>query len=265
MNHAKALAQFIAMRSLMEILTTFAPTTLAAMAAVSLLDRTDTKYMLTLPQLSALLPELRPFYTVLDVDGRRQSRYRTLYFDTPDFDLYRFHQDGRRVRYKVRSRQYVGTPLAFFEVKLKTGPSHTRKERLPIPGIATHLTAQVSEFLHDRIPLPVEALKPSLWVDQTRITLVGRMAHERLTIDLDLSFSIAGQELAFPGLVIAELKTEGRPQTSPFVSLMRQHLIRPSGFSKYCIGASLLYPDLKHNRFSHILRRLDQFPQGVAS
>jgi hypothetical protein len=44
---------------------------------------------------------------------------------------------------------------------------------------------------------------------------------------------------------------------------MRQHLIRPSGFSKYCVGASLLYPALKHNRFSRILRQIDPFQEKV--
>lgn len=245
----------------MESLTTFSPISLADLAAVALLDRTDTKYVLTHAQLTTVLPALRPFYRVLAIDGRRQSAYRTLYFDTPDFALYRHHQDGRRVRYKVRSRQYVGTPLAFVEVKHKTGPNHTRKERLATPALVTELSGPVSTFLHDRIPLPAETLAPVLWVDYTRITLVGRTTPERLTIDLDLRYAIDDRELALPGLVIAELKSQGRPRTSPFVQLMRQHLIRPGGFSKYCVGASLLYPTLAHNRFSRILRRIDQFQE----
>lgn len=247
----------------MEPLTAFAPITLSDMAAVALLDRIDTKYVLTMSQLSAVLPALRPAYRVLEIDGRRQSFYRTLYFDTRDFALYRHHQDGRRVRYKVRSRQYVGTPLAFFEVKHKTGPNHTHKERLATPGLVTQLNTQVSEFLHDRIPVPADTLEPKLWVDYTRITLVGRNVHERLTIDLDLHFSTDEHELALPGLVVAELKSEGRSHNSPFTQLMRQQLIRTSSFSKYCIGASLLYPALKHNRFSRILRRIDQYQEKV--
>jgi hypothetical protein len=245
----------------MDALQTFTPVALADLAAVALLDRTDTKYVLTHAQLTMVLPALRPFYRVLEIDGWRQSGYRTLYFDTPDFALYRHHQDGRRVRYKVRSRQYVGTPLAFVEVKHKTGPNHTRKERLATPELVTELSGQVSTFLHDRIPLPAAALAPVLWVDYTRITLVGRTTPERLTIDLDLRYAIDGHALTLPGLVIAELKSQGRPRSSPFVELMRQHLIRPSGFSKYCVGAGLLYPTLKHNRFSRILRRIDQFQE----
>ena len=243
----------------MESLATFAPITLTDLAGVALLDRIDTKYVLTMAQLAEALPALQSNYRVLEIDGRRRSSYRTLYFDTPDFALYRSHQDGRRVRYKVRSREYVGTPLTFFEVKHKTGANHTRKERLATPGLVTHLTAPVAEFLHERIPLAPDMLEPKLWVDYTRITLAGQQ--ERLTIDLDLSYSFEGEVVNLPGLVIAELKSAGRPQTSPFAQLMRQRLLRPHSFSKYCIGASLLYPWLKHNRFSRTLRQIGPFQE----
>ena len=243
----------------MERLTAFSPITLAEMSAVALLDRIDTKYLLARSRLPALLAALQPSYRVLEVDGRRMSPYRTLYFDTPDFQLYQLHQGGRRVRYKVRSRQYVGTPLAFFEVKHKSGPNHTRKQRLATAGLVTEITGQVSAFLHEQIALPAGVFEPKLWVDYTRITLVGRASPERLTIDLDLRYSDDSGALALPGLVIAELKTQGRPHASPAARVMHQHLIRPAGFSKYCVGAILLHPTLKHNRFSRILRRIDQY------
>ena len=246
----------------MDSLSGFAPITLSEMAEVALLDRIDTKYVLTLPQLSAVLPALQPHYRVLEIEGRRKNLYRTLYFDTPDFDLYRNHQGGRRLRYKVRSRQYVGTPLTFFEVKYKTGSNYTRKKRLATSGFVTNLTTQTAEFLQEQIPLQTDKLEPKLWVDYARITLVDLPAHERLTIDLNLCYSGAGQELALSKLAIAELKSQGKARTSPFTQFMRKQLLRPCGFSKYCIGASLLYPNLKHNRFSRILRRIDQLQQG---
>ena len=64
------------------------------------------------PQLSALLPALRPSYRVPESDGRRQSCYRTLYFDTPEFDLYPDHRGDvhglqRRQRRRRCDRQLV--------------------------------------------------------------------------------------------------------------------------------------------------------------
>ena len=148
-------------------------------------------------------------------------------------------------------------------MKQKTGRNHTHKERLATPELVTQLTGPVSAFLLDRIPLPAGELEQKLWIDYHRMTLVGCQTHERLTIDFDLRFSIDDQGVALPGLVIAELKSAGHPQTSPFAQLMRRRLIRPSGFSKYCVGVSLLYPMLKHNRFSRILRRIDAFQEKV--
>jgi hypothetical protein len=111
----------------MESLNAFAPIALSEMAGATLLDCTDTKFVLTLSQVSATLPALHPSYRILEIDRRRQSLYRTPYFDTPEFDLYRFHQYGRRVRYKVRSRQYVGTSLNFS--RSNTRPAQTRRAK----------------------------------------------------------------------------------------------------------------------------------------
>jgi hypothetical protein len=52
-----------------------------------------------------------------------------------------------------------------------------------------------------------------------------------------------------PGLVVAELKQPRSAHDSPFLALAREAHLHPSGFSKYCIGVSLLYPGIKHNAF----------------
>jgi hypothetical protein len=244
-------------------LNMFEPIGLNEMAAVALLDRIDTKYVLDRATLLAVLPALAQHYRVLEVAGARQSPYETLYFDTADFALYHWHQAGRRVRYKVRSREYTHTGQAFFELKCKTGASHTHKQRLATPAMATRLTADLCRFLAGRLPLPASTLAPRLWVTFNRITLVSRTDAERLTLDLDLRFDADGRSVALPGLVAAEVKHVGRPRASAFIQLMRLEHLRPCGFSKYCIGASLLYPALKHSRFSPALRRVEPYVQGV--
>ncbi len=62
--------------------------------------------------------------------GKRLNHYRTLYFDTPDFELYLLHVNGRADRYKVRSREYTDTHLSYLEVKHRTPKDRTIKERL---------------------------------------------------------------------------------------------------------------------------------------
>ena len=103
----------------------FAPITLKEMDAVALLNRTDTKFVMTNAQLLSALAAVREDYWMLSVNGRRLNHYRTLYFDTPGFNLYNDHLTGRAERYKVRSREYVDTHLAFLEVKHKTRKDRT--------------------------------------------------------------------------------------------------------------------------------------------
>lgn len=236
----------------------FEPISLAELAEVALLDRIDTKYVLRLPEVMEALPALRADYRVLEFEQRRHTPYRTLYFDTPGFDLYRWHQAGRRVRYKVRSREYLSSGVSFLEVKRKSGPSRTHKERLATSALVTSLTPEARAFLQGRLPLPPHALEPKLWVDYTRVTLASRRDRERLTLDFDLQFWTEASSVALPGLVTAEVKHVGRPRAPVFIQLMRQRQIRRAGFSKYCIGASLIYPDLKHNRFNRALRQAER-------
>ena len=67
---------------------------------------------------------------MLDIDGRRVFGYESTYFDTPDCEQYRAHRQGRRRRYKVRSRSYVDTGLSMFEVKTKGLRGATVKHRM---------------------------------------------------------------------------------------------------------------------------------------
>ena len=72
----------------------YTPISLAEMGRVALLNRTDTKYVLSLDALRPIMTELITSYATLEVQGTRMSHYRTLYFDSADFDLYRRHHAG---------------------------------------------------------------------------------------------------------------------------------------------------------------------------
>ena len=58
------------------------------MDSVKLMDRVDTKFMLSSRGFGALLNELRKSYKCLEVEGNRASRYETVYLDTEKLDFY---------------------------------------------------------------------------------------------------------------------------------------------------------------------------------
>lgn len=234
---------------LAEALAAFEPITLAQLDAATLLDRLEVKYVLPQRLLPSVLAGLSHAYRALWATDRPYSRYRTLYFDTDDLALYRRHHAGALDRYKVRTREYVDSHAAFLEVKHRLTGQRTVKTRVPISAGTPELPEQAAAFVAQACPYPAAELQARLWNAYTRITLVHRNRPERVTLDLALTFAWGATTTALPGIVVAEVKYLGYRQASEFIRLMRACRVRETGFSKYCMGVSLLYPDVKHNRF----------------
>lgn len=249
--------------ALMKLLATFEPITLAQMESAALLDRSEIKYLLSRRLLLPALAELREAYQVLVVAGRPLSRYRTLYFDTADLELYRRHHAGAADRYKVRVREYVDSQAAFLEVKHRVAARRTVKSRIPAAAPITERMPLALDFLADACPYPATELAAALWNHTTRITLVSKQWPERVTLDLDLVFVRDGQQAGLPGIAVAEVKYAGTWRASEFVRVMRHHHVRDTSFSKYCMGVSLLYPDVKHNRFKAQQRLVARLTAGA--
>ena len=247
-DHAPQLARFASIR-------------LDQMAGVALLDRMETKFVFHERQLDSILQNLTDAYRVLQVNDSRLNHYRTLYFDTPDFALFRRHQSGGRNRFKVRSRSYLDTDLAFLEIKHKVKKNRTVKNRIKTANFVDRLSPRATDFLNTYLPSGLWPLEPKLWNEYTRITLVGIHNPERVTIDLNLQFRAGDQTIILPGVVIAEVKNSGADRDSAFIRLMSAGKLRATGFSKYCVGVSMLYPEVKHSRFKPNLKMVSKLIQ----
>ncbi len=240
----------------------FEPISLSEMDRVALQDRNDTKYVFAGSMLPAILQEMLLEYRLLEVEGSRGTRYRSLYMDTADLRSYRDHHNSRTFRSKVRFREYVGSGLAFLEVKRKTGRGRTDKVRIPVEAIPGHLTEAQHEFVRGANGSDA-ALVPVLCNTFTRYTFVHRHRPERLTMDLGLRFSDAAGERTLGDIVVAELKQERIDRGSPFARIMRASGIRPASMSKYCIGILLMGLPVKHNAFKPVLLMLDRIRQAA--
>jgi hypothetical protein len=244
------------------VIDRFAPISLEEMDAVALLDRTDTKYVLSTQVLAEVLEELLPEYRLLVVDGVRGTSYRSLYLDTPELKHYHDHHNKRTFRNKVRYREYIGSGLTYLEVKRKTGRGDTKKSRKRIDAIPPRPTAEHLAFVRKAVGRD-EDLRPVLWNSFTRYTLVHRTRPERLTIDLDLRFMWDGVERPLGDVVVAELKASRADRNSPFAMVMRKRGIRPAGMSKYCVGMLMLERPVKPNAFKPVLRMLDRIRRAA--
>ncbi len=246
------------------------------MSGIRLMNRTDTKFVTNIATLRKLLKLAVWQYRAQEIEGKRQARYYTMYFDTPDMQMYTCHHSGHANRQKLRIRSYVDSGLNFLEVKTKNNHKCTRKKRTtmfdfdplaPARNIAfdSHDDnfKEYDSFLRENLWYKPEIMEEAIENRFNRITLVNNNKTERLTIDTDLCFHNihTGNDCSLPELAIIELKRDGLVP-SPILSLLNELRIKPLGFSKYCIGTALTNPDIRQNRFKQRLHALGKLAEA---
>jgi hypothetical protein len=241
-----------------EALKRFEPITLSEMDGVSLMNRTDTKFIFPTEKLSEILSELTTTYRSLEINGNRFANYKTDYLDTFNNDLHTQHQNGKQNRYKVRFREYVGSNLSFLEVKFKNSKGKTNKSRIKAWGNKPEEKELHAKFIVDKTPYSLDQLKHILTNNFSRITLVNKTDKERLTIDFNLNFKSSSKNIDLYNLVIAEVKQEKVNRDSKVIQVLKTHGVREASFSKYATGAVLLDNNLKYNNFKKNLLFLNK-------
>lgn len=220
------------------------------------MNRTDKKFCLHRRLLPEILEALKNEYSILAIKGETIFQYDNTYFDTQDDRMYISHQNGKRNRYKIRVRQYVQSNDNFLEVKFKTNKGRTIKERIKREDLVSELKGQELEFLKESCPYKPAELIPKIWSTFNRITLVDNNFTERVTIDTFLGFKNPEKEITLDNLVIIEVKQSKSNKPALITEVLAAHKIRQQGFSKYCIGRSLIEEKLKKNNFKPLLLKL---------
>ncbi len=246
-----------------DVLANIAPIQLDELGEAALLDRVEVKYVVSAEILPAFVSAIAEHYRVLTVGGQTVNRYKSLYFDSAEFTLYHKHHAGAGNRHKIRARQYVETGISFLELKQKTNKKRTLKKRIETDHFQEVIDRSSGDFLREACPYNIDALFGRLLSHYSRITLVNRYNAERVTIDLDLTFEWDGRVETLDDIAIIEVKRAPFSAETPAIKQLRRQHLRPSSFSKYCIGVSKLYPDVKHNNFKPVLRQLDKLSQGA--
>ncbi len=218
--------------------------------------RVDRKYVLDAATLGALLGALPSTAVALEVDGERSCRYRSTYFDTDDLALYRAAVQGRRVRYKVRSRRYGDTGPCFLEVKAKGRRGANVKSRISYDRdrhdtITTDGQAFIQQITGDR-GLDAD-LQPVLTTEYARSTIIDPATQTRLTFDRHLRCSAGPDGDAVLDAIVVETKSAQAP--SPADHWLWKHQIRPTKISKFCTGLAAIRPDLAGNKWHRVVAR----------
>lgn len=249
---------------LTDILKEYSTISLARIKArAELMQRMDNKYVLDESRLCSFLHAMRNGFELLEIDGLSQFSYSSAYWDSPQLCAFEDHNKGRRKRFKIRFRHYHDNDLYYFEIKLKGLRGITHKYRRPADAEsyrAEVLPAFLMDFLNERMQEqyghPFEGiLRPSLCVNYRRITLVGKQAAERITIDSRLRFTHGDHQAELPAdRYIIEVKSaHGRSRADRW---LMHHGSRPvRRCSKYSMGTNLLRYPQRNSRFAPVLRR----------
>ncbi|PLX02341.1 MAG: hypothetical protein C0595_11040 [Marinilabiliales bacterium] len=242
----------------MQITKSFSSISLDQMDKVKLMNRIDRKYWFNASSLQTVLEEIKNDYYILEISGETAMPYSTIYFDTPENSMFIAHHNGKLNRYKIRKRNYVISDMGFLEIKFKNNKGRTIKRRIPTNNFKSEFSEQEKHFIKQSTPFIADYLNLSLHNKFTRITLVNKNLKERCTIDLNLEFTFKNKHLILNDLAVVEIKADGRSKNSALSLAMRDFRLKASGFSKYCIGKSIVDTEVKRNAFKAKLRYIEK-------
>lgn len=239
----------------------FDPVDLAeVMTSAAQLTRVDRKYLVSVDIAQAVLDRVTDSHRLLVIGGRTSTTYRSTYFDTADFETARAHIQGRRRRWKARSRLYVEDQLCRLEVKTKDArgatvktvvDSHPSRYGTLLPGDSDFIDSVLRD---SALPHEVRALRPTAEVTYQRATLADLQASTRVTLDWGVACTLpTGRVWVDPAYVLVETKGGSRPGLADRV--LAEHRIRPNSFSKYVAGVALLDDSIPANDFLALFGR----------
>ena len=232
---------------------------LEEMSRVKLMNRVDTKFVVPLPVVTALLEWGADRYLMQEIEGKRNMPYFTRYFDTPDNRMYYEHERGKKNRRKIRIRRYEGTVgPAFLEIKDKNNKGRTSKKRV---GLEEGLPlAAYADFIAENSEYREENLQPKIENRFNRLTLANPDWTERITIDTDLCFHnpVTEKDLSLQPVGIIEWKRDALAARSELAYRLHELRVSPGRFSKYIMGMALTDQTLRRNRIKPRIRNLEK-------
>lgn len=213
----------------------------------SLQRRTDSKFITDNNLLSNILPLLKDHYSVLKAGNRYCATYKTQYFDTEKLSLFNDHKNGRRLRYKIRIREYFDRDLSFLEIKKRRSDIEQRKIRKP------HNLNEFNLNDEDRFFIELNTncyhkLIPTVLINCKRVNLINNSINERVTIDTAIEMASIDKKIYFNKLAIIEVKQWPYKRHSAIMEVLKNLNIPQKKVSKYCVAIALTNSNIRYNR-----------------
>jgi hypothetical protein len=246
------------------VLDRFARATADLLERRELLRRTDNKLLLSADRVPALIERLIGSYALQHGGVTSFSPYSTLYFDTEDLRTFHDHRRGKRLRYKIRVRHYHDRKVTYLEVKRRRSELVSFKHRMPLDYGVDALGPEQIAFITKYTGIDGHRLRPTIWIDYQRATLIGLEHPERFTIDLDVRCAPAEDRDAVRTAITAtaflEVKQAPIKLSTPVMRALRELGLRATSVSKYCTAITLAGLATTRARFRAVLRAAETSP-----
>lgn len=247
----------------------FTPISLEQMnETMALMSRKEKKFVCDEQQLASIISAMKDDYRILTFNGLDVFTYDNVYMDTKEYEFYNDHQNGSKVRTKVRTRKYVDSGLFFFEYKQRIKKQIT-KYRYDVAEEdhwkVTMEWVRFFQWIFESIygEKFKKLLFPSLNNRYNRITLCHKDGDERVTIDFNIQYldpEKPGNNYTLNNVAIIESKASVQPAPSheyfDTIGLTEQRAC-----SKYCLGMYYLGKVTNTSHFKHTIALMDSLQQ----
>lgn len=215
-------------------------------STMSLMERVDTKYILSYSQADEFIKMLKNKFFILQIKDKVIFQYDNIYMDTENNDLFYEHENGLEMRNKVRTRNYTDSEdLCFFEYKHKMNKV-TRKFRYRCPATEHWVMTEEAEGFFAGVyeslnwETPGYKLSASLATRYQRISLCAKDSGEKVTIDFGFQLEDLRSGIIhnLDEIIIVESKSNNE-HCSTWRIMKRMKISQAKWCSKYCLW--LLY------------------------
>ncbi len=229
--------------------------------SMALMERKETKFLLSLEQLPQLISCLQEKFSVLTIKDTNIFNYDNVYLDTQDYKFYHQHEWWKKIRTKVRTRQYVDSNIQFFEYKQRNKWQISKYRYELSAEEHWKITLEWMKFFQKiytwiyNTPLQ-QLIVPSLKNSYNRITFCSKNNDERITIDYNLQFTDpVNPTNTYLLKNIAIIESKAATQPAPSASIFKALNIKKHGAcSKYCLWLIHLN---KVDTYNHFQKTLD--------
>lgn len=200
---------------------------------IKIFNRFESKYIIDHDDILNIIRLLENDYLLVEENNKIIFGYHSLYFDTPELNMWNDHNIDKPSRQKIRIREY-DDKSKFLEIKEKIN-GKTIKNRIPIES---YFINDEEQWISGNLKYDTKNLIKSLDVKYNRISFVKKDKTERITLDIDIeyyNYKTNKRWKSNKNFAILEIK-KNKEENNEIEDIINKEYIFKQKYSKYYWG-----------------------------